>query len=131
MRKPFVIKFCWKTNFLTWLERKHNMIFLRIESHMGNYILLAQFCKSVLNRYVSLHVILIMLIYTIMSVFSRGFTKFGIKVLWRLQFFIGYRTLDLKFQKAVSAKLRQLAGQTQDNFNFGPSLLLNLRSCSL
>ena len=24
---------------------------------------------------------------------------------------------------AVSAKLRQLAGQTQDNFNFGPSLL--------
>ena len=26
-------------------------------------------------------------------------------------------------QLAVSAKLRQLAGQTQDNFNFGPSLL--------
>ena len=26
-------------------------------------------------------------------------------------------------QMAVSAKLRQLAGQTQDNFNFGPSLL--------
>ena len=34
------------------------------------------------------------------SVYIRGFTKFGIKVLWRLQFFIGYRTLDLKFQKA-------------------------------
>ena len=34
------------------------------------------------------------------SVCTRGFTKFGIKVLWRLQFFIGYRTLDLKFQKA-------------------------------
>ena len=31
---------------------------------------------------------------------NRGFTKFGIKVLWRLQFFIGYRTLNLKFQKA-------------------------------
>ena len=30
----------------------------------------------------------------------RGFTKFGIKVLWRLQFFIGYRTLSLKSQKA-------------------------------
>ena len=26
-------------------------------------------------------------------------------------------------QLAVSAKLRQLTGQTQDNFNFGPSLL--------
>ena len=34
------------------------------------------------------------------STYIRGFTKFGIKVLWRLQFFIGYRTLDLKFQKA-------------------------------
>ena len=30
----------------------------------------------------------------------RGFTKFGIKVLRRLQFFIGYRTLNLNFQKA-------------------------------
>ena len=35
--------------------------------------------------------------------YIRGFAKFGIKV-------------------AVSAKLRQLAGQTQENFNFGPSL---------
>ena len=26
-------------------------------------------------------------------------------------------------QLVVSAKLRQLAGQAQDNFNFGPSLL--------
>ena len=26
-------------------------------------------------------------------------------------------------QLAVSAKLRQLVGQSQDNFNFGPSLL--------
>ena len=32
--------------------------------------------------------------------YIRGFTKFGIKVLWRLQFLIGYRTLSLKFQKA-------------------------------
>ena len=33
---------------------------------------------------------------------------------------------SLKFQKArtkIEAKLRQLAGQTQDNFNFGRSLL--------
>ena len=30
----------------------------------------------------------------------RGFTKFGTKVLWRLQFFIGSWTLNLKFQKA-------------------------------
>ena len=29
-------------------------------------------------------------------------------------------------QMAVSAKLRQLAGQTQDNFNFGTSLLKGL-----
>ena len=52
---------------------------------------------------------------------------------------VSYRLQDLKFkisegsdqnrscpesaQMAVSAKLRQLAGQTQDNFNFGPSLL--------
>ena len=31
---------------------------------------------------------------------SRGFTKFGIKVLWRLQFLEYLRTLSLKFQKA-------------------------------
>ena len=52
---------------------------------------------------------------------------------------VSYKLQDLKFeisegsdknwscpesaQLAVSAKLRQLAGQTQDNFNFGPSLL--------
>ena len=52
---------------------------------------------------------------------------------------VSYRLQDLKFkisessgqnwsfpesaQLAVSAKLRELAGQTQDNFNFGPSLL--------
>ena len=28
-------------------------------------------------------------------------------------------------QLAVSAKLRQLAGQSQDNFNFSPSLLIS------
>ena len=33
------------------------------------------------------------------STHIRGFTKFGIKVLWKLQFLIGYRTLNLKFQK--------------------------------
>ena len=31
---------------------------------------------------------------------------------------------------AVSAKLRQPTGQTQDNFNLGPSLLKNVRSSS-
>ena len=52
---------------------------------------------------------------------------------------VSYRLRDLKFKisegsdqnrscpesakMAVSAKLRQLAGQTQDNFNFGLSLL--------
>ena len=52
---------------------------------------------------------------------------------------VSYRLQDLKFkisegsdqngscpesaQLAVSAKLRQPPGQTQDNFNFGPSLL--------
>ena len=34
-----------------------------------------------------------------------------------------YRLGDSGAQLDVSAKLRQLAGQTQDNFNFGPSLL--------
>ena len=32
--------------------------------------------------------------------YVRGFTKFGIKVLWRLQFLEYLRTLSLKFQKA-------------------------------
>ena len=34
------------------------------------------------------------------GIYTRGFTKFVIKVFWRLQFFIGNRTLNLKFQKA-------------------------------
>ena len=55
------------------------------------------------------------------GMYIRGFTKFGIKVLWRLQFLEYLWTLRLKFQKAC--KLRQPTGQTQDNFNYGPSLL--------
>ena len=47
------------------------------------------------------------------STYIRDVTKFGIKVLWRLQFLEYMRTLSLKFQKAW----------TQDNFNFGLSLL--------
>ena len=35
-----------------------------------------------------------------MSMIIRGFTKFGIKVLWRLHFLEYLRTLRLKFQKA-------------------------------
>ena len=35
----------------------------------------------------------------IKGMYIRGFTKFGIKVLWRLQFFIGCKTFNLKFQK--------------------------------
>ena len=35
-----------------------------------------------------------------LSSYIRGFTKFGIKVLWRLQFLEYLRTLRLKFQKA-------------------------------
>ena len=34
--------------------------------------------------------------------FISGFTKFGIKVAWRLQFFGYLRTLNLEFQKAAS-----------------------------
>ena len=34
------------------------------------------------------------------SIYIRGFTKFGIKVLWRLQFLEYLRALHLKFQKA-------------------------------
>ena len=41
----------------------------------------------------------------IKSIYIRGFTKFGIKVLWRLQFFIGSRTLNLKFQEARTCSL--------------------------
>ena len=33
------------------------------------------------------------------SIYIRGFTKFGIKVAWRLQFLEWLRTLSLKFQK--------------------------------
>ena len=68
------------------------------------------------------------------SMYIRGFTKFGIKVAWRLQFLELLRTLTLKgsdqnwcfpdsAQLAVSAKLRQLTGQGQENINFGRSLL--------
>ena len=67
---------------------------------------------------------------------ARGVTKFGIKVLWRpvsgvfdnLKFKISEGSdqnwsCPESAQMAVSAKLRQLAGQTQDNFNFGLSFL--------
>ena len=59
--------------------------------------------------------------------YIRWCQKFGIKVYWRLQF-LGYlRTLSLKFQKARTkievVLTRQPSGQSQDNFNFGPSLL--------
>ena len=69
------------------------------------------------------------------NMYIRGFTKFGIKVSRRLQFLEYLRTLHLKFQKARTktevvlslpcwlAQLNWLTGQTQDNFNFGPSLL--------
>ena len=41
-------------------------------------------------------------VYTYITKFVtvRGFTEFGIKVLWRLQFLKYLRTLHLKFQKA-------------------------------
>ena len=34
------------------------------------------------------------------NIYTRGFTKFGVKVLWRLQFLEYLRTLSLKFQKS-------------------------------
>ena len=42
------------------------------------------------------------IIWTLTYMYNRGFsfTKFGIKVLWRLQFLEYLRTLSLKFQKA-------------------------------
>ena len=39
-------------------------------------------------------------VFEISYMYIRGFTKFGIKVLWRLQFLEYLRTLNLKFQKA-------------------------------
>ena len=33
------------------------------------------------------------------NTYIRGFTKFGIKVLWKLQFLENLKTLRLKFQK--------------------------------
>ena len=69
------------------------------------------------------------------TMFIMGFTKFGIKVLWRLEFLEYLRTLSLKFQKArtkievvltLPCCLSQFSWdsqQSQDNFNFGPSLL--------
>ena len=62
--------------------------------------------------------------------YIRGFTKFGIKVLWRLQFFIGYRTLNLKFQKARTslAETASWADSGQLQFWSEPSEILNSRS---
>ena len=71
------------------------------------------------------------------SMYIRGCQKFGIKVYWRPQFLEYFKDLKFKIsegwdqnwscpesaQLAVSAKLRQPTGQSQDNFNFGPSLL--------
>ena len=70
------------------------------------------------------------------SMYIRGFRWFlDIKVSMYCEGYSSYRLQDLKFkisegsdqnwscpesaQLAVSAKLRQLVGQTQDNFNFG------------
>ena len=70
------------------------------------------------------------LIY-IIHMYIRGFIKFGIKVLWRLQF-LEYKISVGSDQNwicpdfalfAVSAKLRQQRGKSQDNFNFVCSLL--------
>ena len=54
------------------------------------------------------------------SIYIRGFTKFGVKVAWSLQF-LGY--LRTKFQTEGSAKLRQPTEQRQENFNFACSFL--------
>ena len=71
----------------------------------------------------------------------RGFNKFGIKVLWRLQFLEYFRTLCLKFQKArtkieivlslpcwLSQQTANMADSGKLQFWSEPSEILNLRS---
>ena len=75
------------------------------------------------------------------GMYIRGFTKFGIKVLWRLQFLMYLRTLRLKFQKtrtkievvmSLPCRLSQLkwdSGQLQfwsESFE-----ILNVRSSNI
>ena len=86
------------------------------------------------------------------GMYFRGFTKFGIKVLWRLQFLEYLRTLRLKFQKArtkievvlsLPCWLSQLNWDSQQGrlrttsilvrafWNFKLKVLKYSRSCSL
>ena len=67
--------------------------------------------------------------------YIRGCHAHATEIYWLIQFLEYLRTLSLKFQKAWTkievvvglpcwlSKLRQPTGQSQDNFNFGPSLL--------
>ena len=75
------------------------------------------------------------------SIYIRGFAKFGIKVAWRLQFLEYFRTLRLEFQKArtkievvlaLPCWLSQLNWDSQQGrastTSILPSEILNLRS---
>ena len=89
-------------------------------------------------------------LWTCSNVYIRGFTKFGIKVLWRLQFLEYLRTLHLKFQKArtkievvlsLPCWLSQLNWDSQQGrttsilvqafWNFKRKILKYSRNCSL
>ena len=90
-----------------------------------------------INTISKLNLKLIYFFTLIWNTYIRGFTKFGIKVSWSLQFCRVFEDLKFKISEgsgqnwcfpgsallAVSAKLRQPTGQTQDNFSFCPSLL--------
>ena len=69
------------------------------------------------------------------STYIRGFTKFGIKILWRLRFLEYMRTKRLKFQKAwtkieVVLSLPCWLSQQQLQFWSEPSEILIVRSWS-
>ena len=90
--------------------------------------------------------VIFLLVEIVILMYIRSFNKFGIKVLWRLQFLEYLRTLCLKFQKARTkievvwvcpasclslAETASWADSGQLQFWSKPSEILNLSSCSL
>ena len=84
-----------------------NIQFLRVESNMSRYCTLLLAHKKGLKNYTDDN----SNSFTQVCTYTRWFRIFlDIKVLWSVK-------------AIVSQLVRQPTGQTQDNFNFGPSLL--------
>ena len=68
------------------------------------------------------------------TMYIRGFTKFGIKILWRLQFLEYLRTLRLKFQfswDSQQGRLRTTSILVRAFWNFKLKVLKYSKNCSL